>query len=224
LFSPLALALPLYLKPIIMKNTRTLLLLAVFCLFALISLAQPSAGLKAGVNYTSLSGYSGDHRVAFHAGVYIQAPVNKTWSFCPELVYSAEGQHHIITGDGDGHAETKGLITVDLVTMPLLFRFTPRSKFYVEAGPQLSLVIAAHSKGLGTDDMNMKRSFSNGRFEFSLGAGMKITPKMAIYGRYNVGMNDMIPGNTEKNKTGVGQLGVSFRISKQRKVEVIPEK
>ncbi len=207
-----------------MKNPRSILLLVVLCLFALTALAQPYAGLKAGVNYTGISGYTGDHRVNFHAGIFVHATLNKNWSVQPELLYSGEGQHYTIPGDGEEHATTQGLITLDYAVLPIMFRYSLKPRFYLEAGPQLSVLVAAHSKGLGTDDMNMKRSFSNGQFALNFGAGFAISQRIGIYGRYNFGMTDIIPSSTESNKTSAAQLGISFRVIKQKSTHDMPEK
>jgi hypothetical protein len=187
------------------------------CLFALTALAQPGIGLKAGANYSSLSGYTGDQRLSLHAGLFVHVPLNDKWSFQPELIYSGEGRHFVIEGD-ETHEEIKGLITLDYAALPIMFRFNPGSRFFIEAGPQIAVLVAAHSKGSGTDDMNMKRSFSNGQFSLNMGAGISVNQRIAVYGRYSMGMTDITPNNSDANKSSAGQLGISFRLGKQKAV------
>jgi hypothetical protein len=207
-----------------MKTIKTIFILAILCLLVLIAPAQPVVGLKGGLNYTSLSGYSGDQRLSLHAGLFVQVPFNKNWSFQPELLYSAEGRHYKVVADAE-HAETQGLITLDYVALPLMFRFSPGSRFYVEAGPQIAVLVAAHSKGLSTDEMNIKRSFTNGQFGLNLGSGISINQRIAVYGRYDLGLTDITPGNSVANKSSAGQLGISFRLGKQKLVaEGMPDK
>jgi hypothetical protein len=221
----LALALSPYNKPTIMKNLKKTLILALLCLFVLTALAQPGIGLKAGANYSSLSGYSGDQRLSIHAGLFVHVPINDKWSFQPELIYSGEGRHYVVPTDGE-HEELKGLITLDYVALPIMFRFNPGSRFFIEAGPQIAVLVAAHSKGLGTDDMNMKRSFSNGQFSLNAGAGISLNQRIAVYGRYSMGMTNITPSNSNANKSSAGQVGIAFRLGKQRPVkeEGMPDK
>ncbi|HEV7780707.1 MAG TPA: porin family protein [Chitinophagaceae bacterium] len=207
-----------------MKNPRSALLLAALCLFALTALAQPYAGLKGGANYTSLSGYTGDHRVNFHAGIFVHVSLNRNWSVQPELLYSGEGQHFVIPGNGEDHGEMQGLISLDYAVLPVMLRYNPGSRFYLEAGPQLSVLVAAHSRGTGTDDMNRKRSFSNGQLALGLGAGFAINQRIGIYGRYNFGMTDITPNSSDATNTSGVQLGITFRSGKQKPTHDMPEK
>jgi hypothetical protein len=220
----LALTLSLESKPTIMKNLKEAFFLALLCLFALAAIAQPGVGFKGGVNYSSLSGYTGAHRLSLHTGLYATVRLNNNWSFQPELMYSGEGRHFVVAENGE-HAEIKGSITLDYVALPLLIRFNPGRRFYLEGGPQIAVLVAAHSKGMATDDINMKRSFSNGQFGLTLGAGFSVNQRFAVYSRYSIGLTDITPGNSDINKSSFGQLGIAFRLGRPRLVaEGMPEK
>jgi Outer membrane protein beta-barrel domain len=211
----LAPALILHYKPMFMKNIKTILLLTGFCLFAIIALAQPVPGLKAGVNYSGIKGYEGAHRLSFHAGIMVQSPINKNWSIQPELLYSGEGQHYTYTtGDGEEIVEHKGVITMSYVALPVMLRYYPDQEFYFEAGPQFSVLVAAHSKGVGNDEMNMKRSFANTQFALGLGAGVYFTPRVGIYARYQFGLTDLTPFDEATDRSQVGQVGVMVNLKK----------
>lgn len=207
-----------------MKNTNSAILLAALCLFAFTALAQPSVGLKAGANYTGISGYNGDKQINFHAGLFVQACISDKWSFQPELLYSREGQDYRIEAD-ETHEAISGKIQLSYASLPLMLRYHFKPGLFAEAGPQLGILVAAQSKGVGTDDMNVKRSFSNTQFAFNLGAGFAINDRIGIYGRYAFGISDIIPDTDQSNNTSVAQLGISFRLSKKRGAgEVIADK
>ncbi len=198
-----------------MKHTCTFLLFAANILFLNGLKAQPNAGLKAGVNYASLSGYEGDRRISFHGGVYVQVPLHKNWTIQPELLYSGEGQHYTIS-EGEESTPVDKTITFSYVALPVMLRFNPSSKIYLEAGPQAAILVSARSLGYGTDHFNMKRSFANGQFGFNTGAGFQINPRISIYARYYFGMTDAKPSDAVANKNQVGQLGFTLRLTKNK--------
>src|SRR4030095_7943232 len=198
-----------------MKNIKTILLITGFCLFAMVGLAQPRATLKAGLNYSSLKGYEGDRRLSLHAGIAVQVPLNKSWWIQPEILYSGEGQHYTFTtGEGETAVEQKGVITLSYVALPVMLRYLPAEKFYLEAGPQFSVLMAAHSKGMGTDDLNLKRSFPNTQFGFDLGTGIFFNSRIGLYARYQFGLTDVTPNDDATDRSQVGQVGVIVNLKK----------
>jgi len=195
---------------------KLLLILVTIFLLYIGTRAQSGTGIKAGVNYTSLNGYTGDSRINFHAGVFTEIPLNKKWTIQPELLYSGEGQHYLLAPEDESATGGEGTITLSYASLPVMLRFSPCQRFYLEAGPQMAVLVTAHSKGMGTDGMNVKRSFTNGQFGLNLGAGFFFNQRIGIYGRYFFGMTDITPYDNDTDKSRAGQLGVAFRIGKQK--------
>lgn len=181
--------------------------------------AQLKSGIKAGLNYSSLSGYTGDRRISFHAGLFAEIPLCKKWTLQPELLYSGEGQHYPLTTEEGGEGE-KGTITLSYVSLPVMFRYFLVHRFYLEAGPQAAILVNAHSKGVGTDEMNVKRSFTNGQLGFNVGAGIFFNQRIAVYGRYFFGLTDITLYDTDTDKSRAGQLGVAISLGKQKATPV----
>src|SRR5690349_16167203 len=118
-----------------MKNLRAVLLPAVICFLFFSSAAQPQPGIKAGLNYTGLSGYNGDNLVSFHAGAFVHVAINDNWGIQPELLYSCEGQHYLIYDENP--EPIKNTIALNYVQLPLVVQYFPIHSLYIETGPQL---------------------------------------------------------------------------------------
>jgi hypothetical protein len=195
-----------------MKNLRIVLLPAGICFLFLTTVAQPRAGIKAGLNYAGLSGNNGDSRLSFHAGVFVQATLDKNWRIQPELLYSGEGQDYLVDGK-------KNTLALNYIVLPLVVQYFPLPSLYIEAGPQLGVLTGAYSKGPGVDHMNvnLKRSFRNTQFGLDLGTGVFLNQQTGIYGRYHFGLTDVTPYNSDLNRGHTGQLGLAFRFRDKRK-------
>ena len=108
--------------------------------------AQPRPGIKAGLNYASLSGYSGDKLLSYHAGVFVHFTINENWGFQPELLYSGEGQHYLVyDNNNENSTPIKNTIALNYIQLPLLIQYFPLSSLYFEAGPQLAVLASAYS-------------------------------------------------------------------------------
>ncbi|MEO7922071.1 MAG: porin family protein [Chitinophagaceae bacterium] len=194
-----------------MKTFKKLFLLAVCCLSLVTVIAQPKPGIKAGLNYASLSGYDGDRLLSLHAGVFVNQHLGKNWRIQPELLYSGEGQHYI-TDEGDQ------TIALSFVSVPVMFQYFPTGNFYIEAGPQLAVIISAQSREAGTH-FNLKRSFRNTAFGWNAGAGVGISKNIGVYARYHFGLTDLTLYDNDIDRSQVAQLGVIMSLKSHIKKE-----
>jgi len=167
-----------------MKNITLFLLLAGFCLLSFVVSAQPRPAIKAGLNYGGLSGYDGGKKTGIHAGFSMQWTVNKKWTVQPELLYSSTGQQY-------SAEEAEVLVTktlpVSYAGLPVMVQYHSGSKFYLEAGPQLSFLLTAKDKGSAADKADVRRNLSNTQFGLNLGTGMQISSRTGFYVRYSFG-------------------------------------
>jgi Outer membrane protein beta-barrel domain len=199
-----------------MKNLKMILLPAGICFLFLTTAAQPRSGIKAGLNYAGLSGYNGNSRLSFHAGIFVQANLNKNknWRIQPELLYSGEGQHYTVNVNED---IIKNTIALNYVALPVVVQYFPTPSLYFETGPQLAVLVAAYSNGSGADHMNLKRSFGNTQFGLNLGAGVFLNQRISFYGRYYFGLTDITPYSSDMNRSSAGQFGIAFQFKKKNK-------
>ena len=189
-----------------MKKQIVIFLLIIFSVSFLTVNSQQAIGVKAGVNIASLSGFNGRSRVAAHAGVFLHHTINKNWCFQPELLYSGEGQRYFTNGD-------EHTLALDYLQVPLMIQYYPVPNIYVEAGPQVGLLLSAQDKinGIEEENTNAKRDFSTAQVAMGLGAGVKVSEQIIFYGRYNFGLTDVSRFDNVVDHSDVGQLGIAIR-------------
>ena len=186
------------------KNVVTTLLLAVMSLCISTANAQHAFGIKGGVNIANLSGFEGNSRVSAHAGVFLHHTINSVWCFQPELLFSGEGQRYFDNGG-------ERTLALDYLQLPLMVQYYVVPQFYLEAGPQVGVLLSAQDKGDETAHLNVKDDFSAAQIALALGAGFKATDQVIIYGRYNFGLTDVTRFDNIVDHSRVGQLGVAIR-------------
>ena len=176
-----------------------------FVVIAAISFATANAqgqlqfGLKGGLNLSNITvsngfdGYSYSTLASFNAGAFLKVPVIRSFSIQPELYYSGQG---FKGDDGSGGTYTEH---VNYLNIPVLGKFTTRSGFYLETGPQIGVKLNAKDKENGLSQ-DVSSAYNSADFAWVFGAGYKIP--MAPVGidlRYNVGItnvaNDSYYGN-----------------------------
>jgi hypothetical protein len=168
--------------------------------------AQNAIGIKGGVNIASLSEFSGRSRISGHGGLFLHHTINKNWCFQPELLFSGEGQRYISNG-------AEHTLALDYLQLPLMIQYYPVPKIYVEAGPQVGVLISAQDKIDEFDEphANVKGDFSSAQVALGVGIGLKATEKIILYGRYNFGLTDVSVFDNIVDHSRVGQLGVAIR-------------
>lgn len=193
-----------------MKQLTTILLLAVFNVSFLTVSGQEAFGVKAGVNIASLSEFTGRSRVGAHAGVFLHHTINRNWCVQPELLYSAEGQRYFSNG-------VEHTLALDYLQVPVMIQYYPVPNIYLEAGPQVGILVSARDKIDEFDeegDANVKGDFSSAQVALGLGAGLKVSEQIILYGRYNFGLTDVSRFDNIVDHSRVGQLGVAIRFHK----------
>src|ERR1700761_4895839 len=101
---------------------------------------QIQFGVKGGLNLSTVTvsngfdGYSYSTLASFNAGVFLKIPVVRFFSVQPEVYYSGQGFKGVDGSTGFNYSEH-----VNYLNIPVLAKFTTRSGFYLETGPQLGL-------------------------------------------------------------------------------------
>ena len=185
-----------------------------FVLFAVASFTMANAqgignfqfGVKGGLNLSTITvsngfnGYSYSTLPSFNAGVFLKVPVIRFFSVQPELNYSGQG---FKADDGSGGTYSEH---VNYLNIPVLGKFTTRTGFFLETGPQLGLKLNAKDRENGISQ-DVSSAYKNADFSWVFGAGFKIP--MAPVGfdlRYNVGISNV--ANDSYYGNGYGQYGV----------------
>ena len=194
-------------KLCIMK-TKILSLLLVGCSFLTLN-AQMTPGIKGGVNFANLTGYSGESRVGFHAGLFLHHTINNHWCFQPELLYSGEGQRYFDNG-------VERTLALDYVQIPLMVQYYPARQLYFELGPQIGILASAKDKATNIEDgikINVKDDFTSTQIGLNVGVGVNVNHTLGFYGRYNFGLTDVSRFDNIVDQSRVGQLGMTIRLN-----------
>jgi hypothetical protein len=94
-----------------------------------------------------LDNYDRAYKLGFHAGVFANIQVARNLALQPELLYSTKGfvvDHKTATGNQTTKAEVNS--RMNYLDLPLLVQ-VHTGVFYLEAGPQASLLLNQHTRG-----------------------------------------------------------------------------
>ena len=165
-------------------------------------------GVKAGVNIANLSEFNGRSRISGHGGLLLHHALNKNWCIQPELLFSGEGQRFYSNAVEHTYA-------LDYLHLPIMIQYYPVPNMYVEAGPQVSILISAQDKvDERNGHTNVKDDFAAAQLALGVGAGLELTEQVILYGRYNFGLTDLFIVQNFDAHSRVGQIGIAIRLNR----------
>ena len=162
-------------------------------------------GFKGGLNVANLSNASDDNRVSGHIGFFLHAKIARGWAFQPEILYSGQGDKY---WDGNNRFTW----ALNYVNIPLMFQYYPIRRFYLEFGPQLGILVAAHDKGPGGYNADISSAIHKTDATLNLGMGVRATDMIGVYLRYGIGLSDVTRDDTYTYSNRVFQLGMDVRL------------
>ena len=155
------------------------------------SRSQPSTGLSYGIkaggsmtNFISESSIEYENIYGYHAGVFANVILSNRFSFQPELLYSQKGAKF---PDFVTEGATRRLQYLDI---PLAFHANFNG-FFLEAGPQIGVLLAAQDKVGSTTATVYRKSFTAADFGFIGGLGYQRASGLGIGVRYNGGLTNI---------------------------------
>jgi hypothetical protein len=93
-----------------------------------------------------------------------------------------------------------------------MLQYYPASKVYVEAGPQVGLLVNAKTEGPNdANKADVKDNFKKADFGVNVGIGVNATKNIGIYGRYNFGVMDVTKSDAIYRQNRNLQLGAAIR-------------
>ncbi|MCO5240417.1 MAG: PorT family protein [Chitinophagaceae bacterium] len=190
------------------KFMKKIIFLSVFTAAVFIGQAQVKFGIKAGVNFSTLSGddakienLSPKFRIGIAGGGLVNIGLNEMFSLQPELLYSMEGCTYKQSGE-------KATYKTDYVNIPVLIQYNNPSGFYAETGPQIGFLTSAKI-GYNGNSVDIKDGFKTINFSWGLGAGYKLSNGLGIGARYNLGITK-IADSGANIKVGGFHVGLSY--------------
>lgn len=177
---------------------KSLLILSAVC-FATTAHAQlhsrnsSYAGLKIGGSAATFSGDVPTNMrplYGLNGGIFVHLPLGRPFSVQPEVLYSMKGAQN--------PAYYNDVTTwLNYIDVPVSFRAATSQGFFLEAGPQLGILLTAKSDATG-EKVNVKSAYRPVDFGFVLGAGYQ--PRkggLGIGGRYNASFDTILKGGAD---------------------------
>jgi hypothetical protein len=161
-----------------------------------------SFGLKGGMTASNMKMSRGAFsipsktKIAFYAGAVAEAPVSEKFAVQPELFYTSMGaKMHVIVSDG-GYNVTENL---GYLNLPLLVKYKVEG-FSVFAGPQVSYLLSARSKG-SQSNINNNDQYKRMEVAGVLGVGYTLPNGFGIDGRYQIDLTNVVKAPREADAT-----------------------
>ncbi|GEP52085.1 hypothetical protein FNO01nite_27570 [Flavobacterium noncentrifugens] len=212
------------------KITLTALAL---CAFAFTQAQDIKFGAKAGLNlanlttdYGNLDGYSNDNKMkpGFHVGGFVEIKISDKFAIQPEVLYSLQGTKvKSSEADFDGYSySSEDKISLSYINVPVMVKFYPIEKLFIEAGPQVGFLISAKNKSEYTEtdgdvtmsastDVDVKDAYKSIDFGVNVGAGYEFTENLFASVRYNIGLSDIAEDGNNDEDLDLGAYGSYFK-------------
>ena len=195
---------------------KKLLLLTVICLMSIISISAQNFGVKAGLNFASISGDDAedfDGRTSFHIGAYTEFEISESFSFQPELLYSSQGAKSSFSEDG---FDVDMDIKLNYLNIPLMAKYYFSDGFNFEFGPQIGFLLSAEAEvsfaGVSETE-DIKDDLKGTDFGLNFGLGYKLESGLNFGLRYNLGLSKLDDSDEMEEsdiKNGVFQISLGY--------------
>lgn len=177
--------------------------------------AQSKIGIKAGANFSDITGKDATsalhNKTGFYTGILINMPVAAHFHIQPELLWSSQGYKYTELG---GQFKT----TFSYIDLLALGQYISNG-FHIETGLQLGMLVSAKGKGgtIGTQDI--KDSFKSTAFSWAAGIGYRDPFGYGIDLRYTFGLGSIADDANTDVKFNVFMVGISktFKLTRRKK-------
>jgi len=159
-------------------------------LFAQVSMAQFTLGIKGGVNLTKIEGkaMSEEFRSGYHVGGFLELPLGGRLGLQPEVLFN-QYETRVDTSLKDlspiNFSNYKD-VKLNYLSIPILLNYKLGNVLYLQAGPQFGVLLSQDKNLL----QNGEQAFKNGDFSLLGGAQIRLS-KLRLSGRYFVGLNNI---------------------------------
>lgn len=162
-------------------NKRVFTVFVVLGIIMTTKAQEITLGIKAGVNFSTLSGDSQglDSRTSFHIGTIVEFMISDIFAVQPELLYSAQGAK----ADGD-------TLKMDYLILPIIGKYYVIEGLSLEIGPRIGYLLSAKTEiDDGGDITDEFREFD---FGLNFGAAYTFETGLNFGVRYNLGLSNTV--------------------------------
>jgi len=164
-------------------------------------------GFKGGLNlYTINSDNNSESKLkaGFNVGLIGHIHIKSHFAIQPEVVFSTQGyKYNLSSGDVES-------LNLNYINIPVLFQYMFNNGFRLQAGPQLGILVGAHSKN-NNNSIDTKDNFNP--LDLSIAAGVSYVHPPSGFGvdaRYNFGISNINKYGTVKSSNSGLQLGIFY--------------
>ena len=194
---------------------KSMLVLIATVLFAQTSMAQFTAGVRAGANLTKVDGksFKEEFQTGFLVGGFAIIGLGEKFALQPEVLFNqtkTKTDTTIRNIPSDALSSFKnGEVKLDYLSVPVLLNYKFIGNFLsLQAGPQFGILINKDDNLLN----NGRNAFKSGDFSMVGGAQIKVS-KFVGTARYVVGLSDISDlDNQDKWKNQAIQLSVGITL------------
>lgn len=192
--------------------------------FGVSSAQEVNFGVKGGLNVSTLTGdvEEVDAKIGFHVGGFAEIKLSDKFAFQPELLFSTQGaKSEYSESDGTDSYSEKFTLNLNYLNVPLMAKYFATDKLFIEAGPQIGLLLSAKTdyeytetfQGVtfseSIDGVDVKDDFKSIDFGLNFGLGYEFTENIFAGARYNLGLSN-IGEDTGDDKINNGVIQVSL--------------
>lgn len=188
---------------------------------------QINCGVRAGGNYTTLSGVDNTtFKLGYNFGAFAEYMVVSNIGVQAEINYSAQGANFAYTGSLGGiNATWKGSYNFSYLNIPVLAKMH-FGNLGVYVGPQFGFAVVASKTSEGTSNLGVNIAKKTTKYDkddynafdlsLSLGACYNFYGNLGVDVRYNLGLTNVFTDNAAGSsakpygKNGAIQLGLIY--------------
>lgn len=160
---------------------------------------DPKYGLKAGVNFATVTGSGGDLKAGFNGGVLAHIHATPAFSLQPEVMYSNQGTKY----------SASNKLLLNYINIPLLLQYNFDNGFRLQGGPQVGFLIEAKNKA-GNVETDVSGGYKTVDVSIPLGLSYLDYSGFGVDLRYNIGVTNVVKNSTTNYRNSVLQLGVFY--------------
>jgi Outer membrane protein beta-barrel domain len=207
---------------------KVLLIAVIFFATNSIIAQTPRIGFTAGAAFANLKGKAdgetetGNSKAGLTAGILVDLPLSKNFSFQPALNFVQKGSKDEETFGG---TTEKTVITMNCIELPLNFLYNAsgsKGNFFIGAGPSVSFYISGKGKfDDGTDSYSEDIEFGNNEdeddfkgMEFAANflTGYRFSNGLQISGHYNAGLSNLLIGESADGTVKSHYFGIKIGV------------
>lgn len=157
-------------------------------------------GVKAGVNFASISGASDySNRTGFQAGVFGGIKFTDNIGIQADVLYSQQGAEF-----------DSGKFDLEYVNVPVVLKYYLVQGLNIQAGPQFGFILNDDIYEVQLGGPSVRANAEKSDVSGVVGAGYDFPFGIRIDARYNFGLNDVLKDNKSKNSVTSIAIGYSF--------------